>query len=180
MFQPDLYLRQLPHAQERPRHHDLDVRAADEARRLYQQARAKAGLKQAWAALTGRSRRLLDLTAARASSVWHGAYEAGLRAVPIDCIRGSENRLGDFDIDFHPIQAHTQQRWVSVATAWLTSVAMPPVELIQVGDDYFVRDGHHRISVARALGQQDVDAVVTVWEMASSLQPSAVLACAPV
>jgi hypothetical protein len=45
---------------------------------------------------------------------------------------------------------------------------MPPVELIRVGDVYFVRDGHHRVSVARALGQAYIDAEVTVWEVKSA------------
>jgi hypothetical protein len=46
---------------------------------------------------------------------------------------------------------------------------LPPVELIQVGDVYFVRDGHHRISVARMMGQDSIDAEVTVWETAGLL-----------
>jgi len=51
------------------------------------------------------------------------------------------------------------------------------VELIQVGDVYFVRDGHHRISVARALGQRDVEAEVTLWQVTGPLpweQPTTV------
>jgi len=42
---------------------------------------------------------------------------------------------------------------------------LPPVELVQVGDVYFVRDGHHRISVARTVGQRDIEAEVTVWHV---------------
>ncbi len=47
-----------------------------------------------------------------------------------------------------------------IAIARLTGETLPPVDLVKVGDFYFVRDGHHRISVARALGQQFVDAIV--------------------
>jgi hypothetical protein len=46
---------------------------------------------------------------------------------------------------------------------------LPPVVLVQVGDVYFVRDGHHRISVARALGQLDIEAAVTVWHLSGPL-----------
>jgi hypothetical protein len=46
------------------------------------------------------------------------------------------------------------------------SVPLPPIKLIQVGDCYYVRDGHHRLSVARALGEQFIEAEVTVWEIA--------------
>ena len=45
---------------------------------------------------------------------------------------------------------------------------MPPVELIQVGQVYYVRDGHHRISVTKAFGQEHIDAEVTVWEVAAA------------
>jgi hypothetical protein len=44
-------------------------------------------------------------------------------------------------------------------------MSMPPVELVQVKDAYFVRDGHHRISVARAMGQRDIEAEVMVWHL---------------
>ena len=52
-----------------------------------------------------------------------------------------------------------------VAAAWMAGVVFAPVQLIRVGDDYFVRDGHHRISVARALGQYAIEAEITVWEV---------------
>jgi hypothetical protein len=51
-----------------------------------------------------------------------------------------------------------------IAVAQQMGKTMPPVELIRVGNAYFVRDGHHRISVAQALGQEEVDAQITVWE----------------
>ena len=85
-------------------------------------------------------------------------------------IRGSEGRCQDFDVAFHPLKQHAEERWVSVARAQLRGLGLPPIELIQVGEVYFVRDGHHRISVAAALGQQEIDAVVTVWQLAAPVQ----------
>ncbi len=67
-------------------------------------------------------------------------------------IQGSEGRCRDFDRGFAPLQDHTRERWLSVAVAWLQG-----------------HDGHHRISVARALGCVDIDASVTVWEAAGPL-----------
>lgn len=64
------------------------------------------------------------------------------------------------------MKTHTRRRWLSIAVARLNGQAMPAVELIKVGDVYVVRDGHHRISVARALGEGFVDAHVTAWELA--------------
>ncbi|MFN2186580.1 MAG: hypothetical protein ACK2UU_21575, partial [Anaerolineae bacterium] len=60
-------------------------------------------------------------------------------------------------------------RWLSIARARQQGKDLPPVVLIRVGDVYFVRDGHHRISVAQALGQLDVEARVTVWQVTGPL-----------
>jgi hypothetical protein len=60
---------------------------------------------------------------------------------------------------------YDEARWVNIATAILQGEFLPPVDLIRVGETYFVRDGHHRISAARALGQKEIDAVVTTWNV---------------
>jgi hypothetical protein len=130
----------------------------------YHEARAEAWLSNVWSVLTGRSRRLLHLRAVREMYDVHSSHYGGTRAVPIAQIRGSEGRCDDFDAEFRPLRSYTKGRWVSIALAWQKGVALPPVELIQVGDAYYVRDGHHRISVAKAWGQENIDAEVTVWE----------------
>jgi hypothetical protein len=84
--------------------------------------------------------------------------------VPIRQICGSENRCGDFDRNFHPLHDHNKGRWLRIAQARQQGKSLPPVELVQVGDGYYVRDGHHRISVARALGQKSIEARVIVWQ----------------
>jgi hypothetical protein len=147
------------------------------AKQLYQQAVSYRWTARLWALLTGRSRRLLTLAEIEAKSKIVGRHEAGLQMVPLRQIRGSasKGRSQDFDIDFYPCQAHDEGRWKSVAAAWLYGTNLPPVELIQVGETYFVKDGHHRISIARALGQTYLDAMVTVWEVAettSDVQPA--------
>jgi hypothetical protein len=114
------------------------------------------------ARLTGRNNRLLHLSQVQANGCLHGGYYAGLRAVPIRDIRGSEGRCDDFDASFRPLQKHNRSRWMGLAVAWQQGTVLPPVNLIRVGDVYFVRDGHHRISVARAFGQEHIDAEVTV------------------
>lgn len=128
--------------------------------RLHQQ-----GLRrQLWSRLTGRSRRLLNLTEVQQHLTIYNRYYAGVRLVPVDRICGSENRCGDFDGNFRPLQNHSQSRWISIALARQQDIALPLIELVQINDRYFVRDGHHRISVARALGQREIEAEVTVWE----------------
>jgi hypothetical protein len=89
----------------------------------------------------------------------------GLQDVAIDQICGSMDRIGDFDLRFHPLDDRLRGRWINIAMARFQAVPLPPVKLVQVGCCYFVEDGHHRISVARALGEAAIDAEVTVWDV---------------
>lgn len=135
----------------------------------YREALLRAQIGHAVASLLGRANRLLHLGSVVANAGLRGGRYAGVRTVPIRDIRGSEGRCHDFDADFRPLKTHNQSRWVGLAAARLRGVVLPPVNLIQVGGVYYVRDGHHRISVARAFGQEHVDAEVTVWDVASPL-----------
>jgi hypothetical protein len=139
------------------------------ALQLYERARTQRWLGQIWSMLNGRPRHLFDLKEIEATCTVRARCHVGTRAVPIRQIRGSEGRCQDFDPCFRPLHTHNRGRWLSVAVARLRGVPMPPVELIQVGDLYFARDGHHRISVARALGQDEIDAVVTFWDVTGPL-----------
>ena len=142
-----------------------NVELVTKAQALFQQAVLRGKLKMVWAKLTGRSPHLLDLTTVEASKTIAARHDQGTQVIPVAQIRGSEGRTKDFDSQFNPLQDYTRQRWMSIAKAWLTAVSLPPVQLIQVDDVYFVRDGHHRISVARALGQTYIDAEVTRWDV---------------
>jgi hypothetical protein len=134
-------------------------------RDLYQSMQTKALLGRISALLTGRSRSLLDLDTAVSEKKIRSQHYAGTRAVPISLIQGSEGRSRDFDCDFNPTQSRTFDRWMSVAVARSRGDSLPLIELIQLGGDYFVRDGHHRVSVARALGEEYIDAKVIVQEL---------------
>lgn len=86
------------------------------------------------------------------------------RSVPLDQIVGSENRTADFDVCFRPVNRALRDRWCRVAAAMESGVALPPVDLIETHLGYFVRDGNHRVSVARALGLRDIDACIVARE----------------
>lgn len=88
----------------------------------------------------------------------------GVQTVSLDAISGTENRSTEFDARFYPTEDHIEERWVNVAIAFLRGIPLPPVLLIKVGNDYYVRDGHHRISVMRALGFSSLEAEVIVLE----------------
>lgn len=113
-------------------------------------------------ALTRQSHRLLCLETIQSTCNVRDRHYAGIQTVPVRQIRGSEGRCEDFDADFCPLRTHSKERWLRIAIAQQTGKVMPPVKLVWIGDVYFVRDGHHRISVARALGQKEIDAEVTV------------------
>lgn len=113
--------------------------------------------------LYGQPCTLLNLAATQTRQPAQTRMHGGIKVVPLDRICGSEGRCHDFDAKFRPLKAFNQERWISVACAQLSDVPLPLVELIQVNDFYYVRDGHHRISVAHWLGQQEIEAEVTVW-----------------
>jgi hypothetical protein len=85
----------------------------------------------------------------------------GLRDVPLDRILGTVDRTNDFDRAFRPTSSRARERWERLATAARRGETLPPISLYVVGGVYFVRDGHHRVSVARALGRDTIDAWVT-------------------
>jgi len=139
-----------------------------EAVELYERARFLGWWHRLGARLRGRPARLLDRATLMADRRLGGSHEPGLRSVPLAQIRGTEGRRDLFDDAFYPLDSRSRQRWLGIATAWLGGVALPPVELIQLGESYVVRDGHHRISVLRALGIAEVEAVVTDWTLIPS------------
>jgi hypothetical protein len=135
----------------------------DSGTHAFQKARLRARLRGCWATLTGCSRSLCTLSAATGVVSASGHF-AGVQTVLVRQIGGTEGRSHDFDSDFNPLNDHTERRWLSVCNAWMRGADLPPVELIHVGATYYVRDVHHRVSVARAMGQEYIEARVTTWE----------------
>ena len=88
-------------------------------------------------------------------------HELGTQAVEIKQIVGSMGRVDDFDREFHPRNSINFERWMNIALAFQKGVALPAVELFKIDNQYFVKDGHHRISVASTHGQTFIDAAIT-------------------
>jgi hypothetical protein len=120
--------------------------------------------------LIRKNNNLLPFDQVRQHISFKGQHQRGLYAVPLDKIVGSVNRYLDFDRAFFPRQGRTRNRWLSINKAYYRDIALPPVELLKVGEMYFVSDGHHRISVARARGQEFVDASVTEIDSAAPIE----------
>jgi len=90
-----------------------------------------------------------------------GERRLGLQVIPLDSIVGSVDRTRDFDRWFRPRSGRSRERWERLATAHRRGESIPPIDVYRVGELHFVRDGHHRVSVAHALGLRTIDAYVT-------------------
>ena len=89
------------------------------------------------------------------------AAAAGPREIPLDAVSATlePNRASQFDHEFRPA-APTRGRWTRVWLAEQRGAVLPPISVVQVGDGYAVRDGHHRVSVAKARGAATIRAIV--------------------
>ncbi len=127
----------------------------------FNEARIKAFLRETVALIRHRPNELLSFDAVKRSLKVFGESYRGVQAVPVARIVGSATlRYHDFDRAFLPIRNTTKGRWKSVDKAYYEYKDLPPVQLYQVGEAYFVRDGHHRVSVAREKGMEFIDAEV--------------------
>ena len=85
---------------------------------------------------------------------------AGMKVIPIEKIVGSEGRYNDFDNHFFPKSSHLRNRWQHVDEAAIKDIILPPIKVYEISGLYFVRDGNHRVSVAKSRGTEFIDAEV--------------------
>jgi uncharacterized membrane protein YgaE (UPF0421/DUF939 family) len=108
-----------------------------------------------------------------------GKEERGVQEIPIAAIKASEKSMPDFNASFLPRRRRVGQRWIELLALTEKGVAMPPISVYQVGDVYFVRDGHARVSVARHLGwatiRAEVMEVLTRAHLGSDINPEELL-----
>ena len=126
----------------------------------FNNAHRKASLKSVVSQLTGENINLLSYEEVLKRLRLKGQVERGRFEIPLDKIIGSVGRYTDFTRDFLPRKISDSQRWVSVKLATESMEGVPPIEVYKVGDYYFVRDGNHRVSIARQNGQSHIEAYV--------------------
>lgn len=127
----------------------------------FQRARRKAAMEQLLARFSGRSTDLLSYEELRQQLRVVNQAPRGLQEIPLDKIVGSVGRYKDFTRSFFPRQDSIEHRWAKVKTAVHDLTGVPPIEVYQLGDAYFVIDGNHRVSVARDMGLSTISAYVT-------------------
>jgi len=126
----------------------------------FNKARFKSFLNDVRSVLSGRPNQLLSYDDVKEKLRIGGPIYRGVKTVRVDQIVGSLNRYRQFDRAFLPKQDETSSRWQRIDRAFYEDVSLPPVVLYQVGQVYFVVDGHHRVSVAREKGQEFIDAEI--------------------
>jgi ribosome modulation factor len=129
----------------------------------FRRARSKAAMQRFWAGIRGRSLDLLPYDEISTKLRAVSQTDRGLQQVFLKNIVGSVSRIQDFDRNFLPLRDNDIYRWADVKTAMTSphSAGVPPVSLYQIGDAYFVLDGNHRVSIAKEMGMDTIEAYVT-------------------
>jgi nucleotide-binding universal stress UspA family protein len=133
----------------------------NESKEDFQRARLRANLERIVGSVTGKPADLLSFEHVRKKVRGVRGNRRILKDVPLDSIVGSVGRYDDFTRDFLPLRDSDKERWARVEHLARQDAGLPPVELFQIGDAYFVNDGNHRVSVARQNGQTHIEAYVT-------------------
>lgn len=131
-----------------------------EAEQSFEHARRQAFLEGVVGQLRGRTTSLLPFDQVKEQLGLQPASDRGLREIPLDNIVGSVGRYREFTRSFLPRDDSIRERWKRIYRAAQGLQGLPPIELYQVGDVYFVKDGNHRVSVARELKAKTIEAYV--------------------
>jgi len=141
----------------------------------FYRARNQATLQEIIARFSGKSTELLSYEEVRRQLHAQKGVNRGLQDISLNAIVGSVGRYTDFTRDFLPRQDTSKDRWAQVKLAIQDLQGLPPIDVYQLGDVYFVIDGNHRVSVARNLGathiQADVTEVISRVSLSPDIQP---------
>lgn len=137
----------------------------------FSQARRQALRETLSSRLTGRDPHLLPFEAIRAQLKQKNPLYQGIQQVPLSQIAGSVGRYGEFTRHFLPLHNSFRDRWVRVEALAHSREGWPPVELYRIGDVYFVKDGNHRVAIARQLRVDSIEAAVWTFPVEVELGP---------
>lgn len=138
---------------------------------VFQSARTRGFWDEMINLLRGKSAELMSFDDIKSRLRLREESYRGLQDVPLDKIVGSVGRYRDFTSNFLPKKPEMQDRWSRVYAQIHSMEGVPPIELYKVGDVYFVRDGNHRVSVARRLNSKTIEAHVTELTTPVDLHP---------
>jgi hypothetical protein len=124
----------------------------------YEETQKNAVWRDIFHRLLGRSNTLLAYDEVYQHRQCKGQHDIGTQTIPVENIRGSISRWQDYDRDFRPRKNMNAHRWQAIYKALQNDVALPAIAVYKIDDVFFVEDGHHRVSVAKAIGQLYIDA----------------------
>ena len=137
----------------------------------FRRARRRASLEQVFSFVKGSSNDLLSYEDVRKKLKVTGMSTGRLKEIPLDAIVGSVGRYKDFTRSFMPRNDSDQRRWAKVKSIATGMEGLPPIEVYQIGEVYFVLDGNHRVSVARQLGAKTIEAYVITIKTKVPISP---------
>ncbi len=138
--------------------HDKAVSSKTRADIAFSKAISKAFAQELKALLFRRSKKLLPFDDVKEKlDLWYGK-EIGIKTIPLNSIIGSQGRYRNFTRHFLPLEENLRNRWKQIEIAMESGKELPPVELYKVCNAYFVKDGHHRVSVAKAKKKVSIEA----------------------
>lgn len=152
---------------------DLETRAYLRSESEFNYARMKAFLESIMGMITGHNMHLLSFSEIRHKLWLKQSIYRGLEDIPIENIVGSTGRYEDFTRHFLPRSRdkRNKERWRNIYKLVVTGKGFPPIDVYKVDQVYFVKDGNHRVSVARELGWKTIQAYVTELPSPISLEP---------
>ncbi|MGA8922434.1 MAG: ParB N-terminal domain-containing protein [Candidatus Dormiibacterota bacterium] len=139
-------------------------------------ARFRAFRRSVRSVLTGGARRLPSIAPLLRAAGTEGRAFGGVHEIPLERIVGSvapDAKTDDFDPAFLPVNRRLRQRWTRIYQAMVEGDELPPIDVYKVDDNYYVIDGHHRVSVARNLGRHTINARVVEIRTRAPLGPDA-------
>ncbi|HSP08299.1 MAG TPA: ParB N-terminal domain-containing protein [Candidatus Dormibacteraeota bacterium] len=137
-------------------------------------ARFRAFRRSLRSILTGGARRLQSIEPVLEAAGLEGRAFGGEQEIPLDRVVGSAappSKTGDFDAGFLPINRRLRDRWTRIYQAMVEGDELPPIDVYKVDGSYYVIDGHHRVSVARNLGRDVINARVVDIRTRAPLGP---------
>lgn len=138
----------------------MNLQVSERTEEDFLKARNKAFINQVQHLLNPEEAKLISLSDVKNLIKPNAETYVGMKVIPVAKIIGSEGRYKDFDNKFFPKNSHLKTRWEKIDDAAIKMVNLPPIKVYEIAGLYFVRDGNHRVSVAKSRGMEFIDAEV--------------------
>lgn len=138
----------------------MNLQVTEQTEEDFLKARNKAFINEVQHLLNPEEAKLISLSDVKNLIKPSAETYIGMKIIPVEKIIGSEGRYKDFDNKFFPKSSHLKVRWEKIDDAAIRQIDLPPIKVYEVAGLYFVRDGNHRVSVAKSRGTEFIDAEV--------------------